>query len=251
MPRLIQRFMIEIRNRYHTQKLFATALNRWDFLRMVYYGSYRGEAPIPFYFVKRRGTTAWVDLRKDLSEHFSSLKSNVRNEIRRAEREGCQVKYSQDYAAFVSFYNEFARKKKSLYPITVSQVEKYGNSVVSVVKHGERLLAMHVTAFDEDTKTAFLLYSCSARLEENAHRSLMGMANRYLHWCDFEHFQSMGYERFDWNGVSLDPADRERYRIGCFKLSLGGDVVERVNLFSPLFALMFYLKKILRSIFHG
>lgn len=216
--------------------------NRWDFLRMVYYGSYRGKEPIPFYFVKRKGTTAWIDLRRNLTELFSSFKSNVRNEIRRAERDGCVVEYSQDYVSFVAFYNAFSHKKEALDSISVSQVDKYANGLVSAVKLGDEVLSMHMTAFDEDTKTAFLLYSCSSRLENNADCGLVGRANRYLHWRDFEHFKEMGYETYDWNGVCIDSSDVERYQIGRFKLSLGGEVVERVNLYSPLFAMMFYLK---------
>lgn len=234
--------MIEVVNKYYIQRLYAHELKWSDWCHAVFYGSYHGMSPIPFYYVKQKGTTAKIDLKQDLSTLFSSLKSNVRNEIRRAEREGCQVGYSRDYELFRQYYNGFSDKKKSIQPISLSQISKYGNAVVSSVKYGEKTLAMHVSVCDEDNKMVFLLYSASLRLEEDADRNLVGRANRYLHWSEFNHYKSLGYEFYDMNGVCIDPSDEERYKIGRFKLSLGGVLEERVDLYSPFFALMVVLK---------
>lgn len=234
--------MIEIKKRLYTQRLFATS-TRWAdrFLPVVYTG-YRGDLQsVPKYFKVIDGNSCETDLTRSMDELLSLMKSTTRNEIRRAEKEGCVYEYGYDYDTFMPFYNDFAKTKGLPDHVTLSKIAYYGKPVVSMVKYNGEILVMHLTMIDEDNKLALLLNSGSRRFDENISRNLIGWANRYCHYKDLEAMKNMGLVTYDWNGVCLDPED-ERYSIGQFKLAFGGAVTNNPCLLSPAFNMMNRIK---------
>lgn len=239
--------MIEVINKLYTQRFFSKELPWSDIFKAVTYTQYEGQS-IPFWYKKRRRNTITLDLSGGLETVFTNMKSNTRNEIRRAEREGCTFELNHDYAAFVKMYNHFCESKGLPDEIDVKTVSKYNGMVIAVVKYQDLPLAMHATVLNVKDKEAMLLYSCSNRLDENVDRKLIGWGNRYLHYKEFEYMIQQGIERYEWNGVCIDPSDTDRYKIGQFKLGFGGQTKPSVHLKTPLFVIMKSIQTILKSI---
>ncbi|MBQ2936393.1 MAG: hypothetical protein IJD96_09185, partial [Lachnospiraceae bacterium] len=65
--------------------------------------------------------------------------------------------------------------------------------------------------------------------EESADQSMIGRANKRLHWEDMKYFKEKGLVRYDWGGIS----DFENPNgIDEFKLKFGGDKITYYNVFT-------------------
>lgn len=234
--------MIELKHGFSRQRLFANHVSLLDLIVPATYQHYEGRY-IPLLYKKTRRYTNVIDLTQDTEVLLAKMKSNTRNEVRRAEREGVVCEFTEDLAGFVPFYNAFAQEKGLDSSLTIHGLEQYGNVLVGVSKHDEAVLSMHATAFDDCLHKALLLYSCSPRIEEDVDRKLIGRGNRYLHFREFEHFKQMGMTEYDWNGVCLDPEQTERYNIGLFKQAFGGENKENIWLESPLYIMGDWFRK--------
>lgn len=240
--------MIEIRNRFYTQRFFARKTKLKDLFFPVTYTQYEGDVlSIPFFYKKIPGESITLDLTQDLNNLWKGMKSNTRNEIKRAEKEGCEFEYNFDYESFVPFYNEFCISKNLNSSVDVQTLAKYDKTIITQVKHDSIILAKHATVVNKEEGCALLLYSCSMRLKDDVDRKLIGWGNRFLHWKEFEYFQSIGISRYEWNGVCTDPEQQEVYKISQFKMGFGGDVKNTMGLRSPLFVLIKNLQKMLHD----
>lgn len=245
--------MIEIKSATHIQRLFATSLQASDIFKAVYYAGYRGqEKDIPFFYSKEHGNSAVTDLTKTEEELFSLMKSNTRNEVRRAEKEGCTFEMGFDYESFIPYYNSFCESKGLLDKVDMSRINKYkGDNKVYITKAicNNVVLSMHASVVNAREKMVFLLFSCSQRLDSGVDRKLIGWGNRYLHFMDLKAFKEMGLNEYEWSGVCLDPND-ERYSIGQFKLSFGGEVIDSLVLKTPLFNLLSKFRPLVDKLRH-
>lgn len=235
--------MIIAKNKIYILKINAKTISFWDRFRVVNYNDYRGEeSSIPSGFKKIYGTTATIDLTQSMDELLAKMHSTTRNEVRRAQKENIVVDIVHDNKTFVKYYNSFA-KEKGLPTINETHLTKYGSSVMLVqARFNEHILSMHATMIDNEEKIAGLLYSCSTRLDESVDKKMVGWANRYLHYKEFEILKGMGMAKYEWCGVCLDPEKPDRYSIGQFKLKIGGEVRQDLTLRSPLFSLLLKLK---------
>lgn len=234
--------MIEVRNKFYIQRFFAKELPVSDFFKSVTYTEYKGDKQkIPFWYKQIHANTGIQDLTKDLGQILQQFKSNTRNEVRRAEKEGCVFETSVDFDTFLPFYNNFAIEK-GLPCITMGELSKYDKIIITSAKHDGVVLAMHATLFSSSDKSATLMYSCSPRLEDGVDRKFIGWGNRFLHYKDFDFFKSLGAERYEWNGINMNPETPERYSIGQFKLGFGCEPVECINLQTPFFVLLHFIR---------
>ena len=240
--------MIEGNNSFHAVKVFARSVKWSDVFKLVVYSDYLGNiSRIPFFFKKSVGHTTSIDLSRDINTIFLGMKSNTRNEIRKAEREEFKAYFDCSPEDFVRYYNVFANEK-GLSFISNYNLTKYHNIILAATKSGDDILSMHATIVDKDEKIAALLYSCSIRLNENIDSKKVGWSNRYLHYKEFEYLKSLGIKKYEWSGVSIDPEDKARYNIGQFKLSFGGDGVrECYHLYTPLFVLANTLMSLIKT----
>lgn len=230
--------MIEVKSRTNTLRILAKELHFFDLFRVILYSGYRGDtARIPRYYKIVRGHSCVTDLRLPMDEIMSAMKSNTRNEIRRAEKEGCQFELVADPDEFIPFYNSFCESKGLNDFVSLARLQKYEKVLLAKVVREGVPLAMHATILDERGRVALLMFSCSQRLDAGVDRKLIGWANRFLHAKELEYLKSAGYELYDWSGVCLDPND-PRYSIGQFKLSFGGKIVDSWSLKTPLYALL-------------
>ncbi len=243
---LIIIIMIEIKNRFYTQRFYATELKAGDFFKAVIYTKYMGDkTKIPFWYRQIPGHTGCQSLQMSDEELLNVMKSNTRNEVRRAIKEGCSFDIDANFDQFVSYYNRFA-KEKHLASIDSGLLKKYDRMVITSSSYnvggGKITLSMHATLFSKEDRSATLMYSCSPRLEDGVDRKLIGWANRFLHYRDFILFRDMGAERYEWNGINMNPETPERYSIGKFKLGFGCEPEESIGLKTPLFILLHYIR---------
>lgn len=241
--------MIEIKSMTHTVRLFASRLDILDLVMPVMYCSYRGNKDkIPFYYKVIRGDSCFTDLTVGIDAVLASMKSNTRNEIRRADREGCKFSIVGDMDEFIPFHNSFCDSKNLPDHVDRSRLLKYGNRLLlTKVTCNGVVLAMHANIVDPVSKTALLILSSSQRLSENVDKKMIGWGNRFLHFKELEYLEKEGYATYDWSGVCLDPND-PRYSIGQFKLGFGGKLVDSWTLESPVYTFLIWLRSRMRSI---
>lgn len=235
--------MIVAKEKIYTLKINARRIPFWDRFRVVNYSDYRGdESSIPSGYERIKGTTATINLSQSMDELLANMNSTTRNEVRRAQKENIVAEQICDNTVFVQYYNAFA-KEKGLPTINMTHLTKYGkNLMLAQARFNEHVLSMHATMIDDEEHIAGLLYSCSTRLDESVDKKMVGWANRYLHYKEFEMLKDMGMTRYEWCGVCMDPNKPERYSIGQFKLKIGGEIREDLTLRSPLFSFLLRLK---------
>lgn len=217
-----------------------------DYFRLACYNSYRGkEAPI--FWHCRHGNTSVIDLSQSAEDIFSGIKSNFRNEIRRAEKEGVTLAIEENVASFVKYYNEFAIQK-GLSAITAKNVTKYPSKIITkALGPSGEVLTYHAYIIDEEDKRVYLLYSASKRLDESVDTKLIGYANKFLHFKDIEMFKEKGMAIYDFNGIGGDDFSKPATGIRLFKMSFGGTTEQTLNYNSPLMSLALYVRKILHK----
>jgi len=239
--------MIEVVNKLYIQRFFAQKLPWTDLFRAVTYTQFEGKQTIPWYYRKIEGETSTLDITRPLDELLAAMKSNTRNEIKRAVKEGIVFSQSEDFEAFVEYYNHFCEQKGIDLKTNVRTLKKYDKTFITVAKDGDNTLAMHATVVNEKDSVAMLLYSCSYRLDENVDRKMVGWANRFLHFKDIEHFKSLGISRYEWNGICTDPDRPDVYNISQFKLSFGSQPKRSLSLRTPLFVFMKWISAKIRK----
>jgi len=243
--------MLEVKSRFFKNRYFATKLSWLDIFHAIHYFNYLGgREHIPWYYSKKVGVSCVSDLTLGIDKVMAGMKSNTRNEIRRAIKEGCTFDIDDDVDAFVPYYNDFCRSKGLNDYTSKARIQKYKDILSTRVEHNGIVLARHINILDKIGKNAFLMFSCSPRLEENVDRRLIGWANKFLHYKDLEWLANAGFEKYDWSGICLDEND-ERYSIGQFKLSFGGVITHPLMLRTPLYwlferfrTMIMYIRKV-------
>jgi hypothetical protein len=154
-----------------------------------------------------------------------------RRHVRRAERQdglrhevlGCA---SGGLAEFAEFYDAFARQKGLWLADRhwLGRAAEARQLVLSCAsRDGERLVwHAHLCA----GHTVQMTHSASLyRGMDDAQRSLVGRANRWLHWRDMLEFKSTGLRYYDWGGMFAPESTAEQAGINRFKRSFGGQPV--------------------------
>ena len=238
--------MIEVKSKFHVVRYLAKKLSWTDFFRVIRYDGYRGDiAKVPLCYRKKLGHSCCMDISVPLEVVLSAMKSNTRNEIRRAERVGCIAEKVMRLEDFIPFYNAFAEGKGLDDRVSMQRLEKYNNLLITKAVKAGKILAMHANVIGDDGD-AMLLFSCSKRLDKGEDGKLIGWANRFLHFKDIEMLRQAGVKYYDWCGVCIDKND-SRYSIGQFKLSLGGVLIESWCIKSPLYAILELVRDTIRE----
>ena len=165
---------------------------------------------------------------------------DCRYKIRRADsKDGLKLEWITDCATrldeFQTFFNAFARQKghEPCDEPWLHAANKAGQlTLAAAVRDGEPLVwHAYLTA----AKVSWLHYSGSCfRDKENDYRSLVGRANRWLHWRALMQFQEAGMMRYDWGGMFEDESAPERAGINGFKRSFGGRLERTYNCTLPV-----------------
>lgn len=208
----------------------AQNVNFLDYFRFAYYSNFHGS--VPPLFKEQSGRTVLIDLYQPVDVLFQQMKSNYRNEVRRAEKEEIKFETEKDICAFVKYYNAFALQK-GLKKISSYQIEKYRDYFLTKAVWNDKVLSMHACFIDAQQSICYLLYSASNRLSNEEDSKLIGYANKFLHFSEFKMCKELNLKYYDFSGIVEDPENKQEYGIGLFKKGFGGNIVTTKHCTSP------------------
>jgi lipid II:glycine glycyltransferase (peptidoglycan interpeptide bridge formation enzyme) len=187
-----------------------------------------------------------INLEQDTEIIFANFSSDIRRKIRKAESEGISCYFHNDTDKFVSFYNDFATRKKT-FTTSEHKMREFGDYIrMSFAEHNGQVLAGHSYLADKDMKIVTGLHSGTIRLKGDSDKSLVGRAHKLLIVKDILYFKEMGFKTFDFGGYVKDTKDESLRGINNFKLSFGGKVVPCINYYSYGYWLLKKISKLLR-----
>ena len=179
------------------------------------------------------------DLTFSEEELLAAINKAVRYQFRRSEKDQIEIRFYMKadiekspelIFSFADLYERMYQSKGSDTKLNRAAIEKYlevDGIVFSAVWHEDEMIVFHSYIYD-DTDTR-LLHSASCFREESADQSMIGRANKRLHWEDILYFKNKGLLRYDWGGIS----DFENPNgIDEFKLKFGGKKITYYNVFA-------------------
>jgi hypothetical protein len=184
----------------------------------------------------------------DLSVNGFENSFNKENhyQIRKGKSDDIKCRSTDDIKEFVSYHNDFVKKKNSEGSISEEELEMYGDALVirtASLSNGQ-CLVFHSYLIDWSIKRVRLLHSVSD-LHNNAltpaEKQLIGRANRLLHYDDMLYFREEGVLIYDFGGYAFQTTDKSLMGINNFKDSFGGTLTEESNF---EFCLIFALREI-------
>jgi hypothetical protein len=189
--------------------------------------------------------TIELPLDEDPGIIFSNFSKQIRQQVKIAEKEGTVCYFHNEIDQFVSFFNDFA-KKKNTFTTSKEILLGLGDSVkLSFAVNNGQILAAHSYLVDKDIGIVRHLHSATKRLEEDGDRNLIGRANKYLTVKDILSFREMGFKVFDFGGYAKDTTDESLKGINNYKLLFGGKVVESIDYYSYNYWLLKKISKLI------
>ncbi len=183
--------------------------------------------------------TCMNDITMSEEDMLTNINKAVKYQFRRSEKDGIEVRFytKEDVQAspelidtFADIYERMYQSKGSDTKLNRTAIERYMAAdaiVFSAVLHNGEIIVFHSYICDETD--ARLLHSASCFREESADQSMIGRANKRLHWEDIKYFKEKGLIRYDWGGIS----DFENPNgIDEFKLKFGGEKITYYNVFT-------------------
>jgi len=176
-------------------------------------------------FERNDRVTLIIDLTQDLDTIWGNMgKKSCRYEIKRAMREGIQVRLNQDYQEFYELNRTF-RQQKGL-PVASEDFDVMRNygPLFTAVLDGEIIGGQ---LYLEDNNHIMWLYGASKRLEVDKQKAIIiGCANRLMIWEAIKYAKEKGIKVFDMGGIYTgEDRNDPRYTINTFKRSFGGELV--------------------------
>lgn len=225
------------------RKKFLTVNQIWYLKRLTIYELLKEKRKADIFFVhatveeeRSRIFRAWQEfhtMMNDLTVSEETMLENinkaVRYQFRRSEKDEIEVRFYEKsdiekepelLDTFAGIYERMYRSKGADTKFNMVAAKKYVEAdaiTFSAVWHKGEMLVFHSYVRD-DTDTR-LLHSASCFREESADQSMIGRANKRLHWEDIKYFKQKGLLRYDWGGIS----DFENPNgIDEFKMKFGG-----------------------------
>ena len=175
-------------------------------------------------FTRTGHLTAINDLTEDLDTIFHKFdRKSTRYAIKKAEREVIEIRVNKDFEEFYNIYTSLLHRKRiaplfEISPVYPEVMKKYGT--LFTARSQGRILGGHL--YLEDSSNIRLWFSASKRLEVTREEAtLIGNANRLLHWEAIKYAKQKGIKEFDWCGLNS------------FKLSFGCTPTIRYNYWKP------------------
>ena len=185
-------------------------------------------------YIKKRlklQNTLYSDLTKTQDGLYDGIKSKTyKYDIRKSLKDDIKITlYSPDNLKsneqiirdFIACHHKMYKEKGM--DILLKDIEifpyLYADALwISVAETAEEPLVYHTYVDCGDAVR--LLHSCSCFREKKELATLIGRANKRLHWDDLLAFKNLGYRTYDWGGVaSFDNPNG----IDLFKMSFGGE----------------------------
>jgi hypothetical protein len=183
-----------------------------------------------------RTMTSVINLCLSDAEIFGRIKSNYRNEIRKSlkddlvDLEWIATPSDIEIEGFCFAYDQFA-KNVGIHACNKEKLRNFnqlGCLILTEARDSEVVFCRHV--FISDGVRLRLYYSLSDfRNCSNESRAKIGRANKSLHWFEILKSKQLGFELYDFGGLSLDG---KTDNIDRFKKSFGGYLVNEWRSYS-------------------
>ena len=224
----------------YSQKWFFNKVNSFDCIKIIVYKQIHIDIISSPFFIKKDTYTLHSDLSLNEEEILKKFSSTIRNEIRRADREGSLFNQDELKENFIAFYNAFALQR-GISTISIKKLNSYGNNLIltSTIKDGV-ITSAHSYLVDYDNKKVRFLHGGTSRFSESIDRNMIARSNKFLHYKDFMFFKDQGFLIYDWGGIANDTNDKGLLGINKFKKSFGGELIKEKDLYSILYYI--YLK---------
>ena len=173
--------------------------------------------------------TSIIDLSKDLDSIWKNMKEkSCRYAIKRAQRDGIEIEINKNYREFFKIVNKFL-KAMGLEGLSRNRFEQIKDKGVlfTARQRGEFICG---NFYLNDDRNIRLLFSASRRYSttDKTKITLIGNANKLIHWEAVKYAKEKGLVEYDLGGVFLDKQN-PAYSNTEFKLSFGGELVKRYN----------------------
>jgi hypothetical protein len=183
-------------------------------------------------FVREVKHTKFISLTGTEDDIFEQIGKNTKPKIKRAIAEGGLRFSTLDQADEVrDLYNEFARGKGR--PLMEERVLRtyWPKLLATKISADGDALVMHAFLMDAGLKRANHLYSASLfrSTDDSERRSLIGRANRTLHYLNMLNFKDRGITTYDLGGYAFGTQDPELQEVNEFKDSFGGQLIQESN----------------------
>lgn len=183
-------------------------------------------AATPRILRRQRNATVCIALNAPRDEIMKGISKNGRYDIRQAEKLAGQIRITRnepEFAAhFLPLYNNFARSKPEVSPISDKILKRYqAHADYFLAYFDGQPMCGHVLFRDRAIGRARLLYSANRHLEHRETARICGILNRFLHWSEIGVYRDEGYKTYDFGGIQKDSRDG----ITRFKMSFGGKVI--------------------------
>lgn len=180
------------------------------------------------------GRTIVNDISKSDDAIMADFKSTVRNEVRRAKKDGA-VSYFlnlEDENEARKIFDVIDEEHAVMYKAKGLDYVSIKNTLVRYWRNG--MLKISIGVFNNmqvvwhvyyhADSVARLLYSITAyrKMESNSERNALGRVNRMVHFDDMTALRNEGITRYDWGGLGQSPDVAE---ISKFKEQFGGETV--------------------------
>ena len=170
-------------------------------------------------------TTLTIDLTQDLDIIWKNFdKKSCQYGIKRAVREGIEIRLNQDFEQFFELNRSF-RTNKGL-PVGSEKIEtmkKYGTLFTALFER--EIIGGQLYLADKDNIRWLL--GASKRLEVKKEKEvIIGFGNRLMIWEAIKYAKDKGLREFDFGGFYTGKAeDSQKEGINVFKKSFGGKLV--------------------------
>lgn len=180
--------------------------------------------------------TLVVDLTLSDEQLLANMQSETRYEIRRAQNKDAlefRAPAAPDACSLAAFHDLFAQfaADKGVSPVRMEYLQAAARAGVlrlgSMVHEGEVVVWHSYLLIGSRVR---LLHSASLfRGQAPARRSLIGRANRLLHWLEMQHFRRTGATLYDLGGWYAGQDHEDFLRVNRFKEGFGGTVLQEAD----------------------
>jgi hypothetical protein len=191
------------------------------------------ESPVGKYTYSR--PTILIDLRPSPEAIFYRFQDSTRNKINHITKNDlCHHQIisnptENDLRTLQSYFDPFARQF-GIQPLQLNYLRALAGQdrlcICYVYDRNEILLTGHIYRISQLRPEMLYSFKVIDPGASREHINFISKANRYSHYCDMLYFRSLGFDVYDFGGVSagLDSGNVKWMNIDIFKMSFGGQV---------------------------
>ena len=179
-------------------------------------------------FRKEAFSTLLIDTTQELDKLWMDLRPSYRQNIKKAEREGIEIRTNEAHAEFCAINDSF-RSSKQLWEQSYSADFLRRNGVLFTMGHEGWVLGGIFFIKDERNMYGKVMATKRMQVDEDT-KTIIGLGTRLMMWEGMKFAKVSGVERFDLGGIYTGTKpDPQQEAIRQFKLGFGG---QRMDIFT-------------------